>query len=96
MWDTGYILTELGWTVLFLIPKVNTDTWGIGLLEVLWKVVEAVIGTRIKSVVQFHDFLHVFCAGRGKGNAIMEFKPDQELESVDQDPSSTLLLYLSK
>ena len=39
MWDTSYIPTELVWTVLLLIPMVNSDTWGIGLIEVVWKVV---------------------------------------------------------
>ena len=35
MWRTGEIPQELGWTVLVLIPKGTTDTWGIGLLETL-------------------------------------------------------------
>ena len=55
MWETRFIPTELGWNVLVLIPKVNADTRGIGLLEVVWKVVEAVIDTWIKSLVQFHN-----------------------------------------
>ena len=41
MWLTGEILKELGWTALFLIPKGNTYTRGIGLLETLLKVIEA-------------------------------------------------------
>ena len=53
MWENGSIPTELGWTVLVLIPKNNPDTWGIGLLEVVWKVVEAVIDTRIKKWYNF-------------------------------------------
>ena len=86
MWETGSIQTELVWTVLLMIPKENLDTWGIGLLEVVWKVVEAVTDTRIKSVVQFYDFLHGFLSGRGAGAAIMDIKLAQELASVDQDP----------
>ena len=65
MWDNGSISTELGWKVLVLIPKVNTDNRGIGLAEVVWKVVEAVIDTCIKTVVKFHDVLHGFRAGWG-------------------------------
>ena len=53
MWENGSIPTELGCTVLVMIPKGNTDTRGIGLLGVVWKVVEAVIDTRIKTGVQF-------------------------------------------
>ena len=47
MWLTGEILKELGWTALFLIPKGNTYTRGIGLLETLLKVVEALIDTSL-------------------------------------------------
>ena len=54
---------ELGCTVLVLIPNFNTYTQGIGLLGFMWKVVEAVIGIRIKTAVQFQDVLHEFCAG---------------------------------
>ena len=70
----GSIPTELGCTVLVLIQKLKTDTWVIGLLEVVWKVVEVVIDTRIKTVVQFHNFLHGFCAGRGAETTIMDLK----------------------
>ena len=53
MWDTSYILMELVWTMLLLVPKLNEDTWKIGLIEVVWKVAGVVINTPIKSVVQF-------------------------------------------
>ena len=36
---------ELGWNVMVLIPKGNADTRGIRVLNVGWKVVEAVIDT---------------------------------------------------
>ena len=45
MWRTGGIPQELVCKILFLIPKVATDTRGIGLLETLWKLVEVLIGT---------------------------------------------------
>ena len=38
---------ELGLTVFVLISEENADTWGISILEVVWKVVEAVIDTSI-------------------------------------------------
>ena len=40
MWENGSITTELGWTVLVLILKGKLDNRVIGLLEVVWKVVE--------------------------------------------------------
>ena len=92
----GSISTELGCTVIVLIQKLKTDTWVIGLLEVVWKVVEVVIDTRIKTVVQLHNVLHVFFAGRGTGTAITDIKLDKELESVDQDPLLLVFLDLRK
>ena len=82
--------------MLILTPKVNADTWGIGLLDIARKVVEAVIDTCIKTVVQFHDVLHRFCAERGTGTIIMELKLAQELVSVDQDPLFLVFLDLRK
>ena len=52
------------------------------MLEVVWKVMEAVIDARIKIVVQFHDVLHGFCTGRDAGTVIIELKLAHELESV--------------
>ena len=91
MWETGSIMTDLGWILLLLITKGNADTWGIGLLEVFWKVVEAVIDTQIKSVIQFHDVLHGFCAVRRTGTDIMELKSYQELVSKC-GPGSTIYI----
>ena len=39
---------ELGWTVFIIKPKGNVDNQGIGLLEVMYNLVEAVIDTCIK------------------------------------------------
>ena len=50
----------MGADVLVPVPKGNADTWGIGLLEVFWKVVETVIETHIKLLVQLHNVLHRF------------------------------------
>ena len=58
--------------------------------------VEAVINTQIKSVVQFHDVLQDFCAGREMMTAIIELKLAQELVSVDHDSLFLVLLDLGK
>ena len=63
-------------------------------MKVVWNLVETVIDYRIKTVVQFYDVLHGFCAVRGAGTAIMELKIAQELASVDQDPLFLVFLYL--
>ena len=84
MWETGSISIELEWTLLVLITKGNSDTPGIGMLEVFWRVVEAVIDTPIKSLVQFHDVLHGVFAGGGEGTANMQLKLVQELARVNR------------
>ena len=83
MWENGSIPKELGWTVFILIKKENTDTWGVGLLEVVLKVAEVVIDTQTKSVFQFHNVIHEFCAGGGSGTTIIELKLAQELASAE-------------
>ena len=96
MWRTGDIPQDLGWEILVLIPKGTTDTRGIGLLETLWKVMEALIDTRLYASLQTHDFLHGFRAGRGMGTAIMEVNLVQELSRIDQYPLLLILLDLNK
>ena len=61
------------------------------MLEVLWKVVEAIIDTRIKTVVTFHETLNGFRASRGMFMAMVEINMMQELESINHD----LLLLVS-
>ena len=96
MWRTGEIPQDMGWTVLLLIPKVNTGTWGIGLLETLWKVVEALIDTCIRARLHLHDVFHVFRERIGTGMSIMEFNLAQELSRIDQYPLFLVFLDLRK
>ena len=48
MWKHVDISRELGWTIVVIITKGDMDTRGIGLLKSLWKVVEAIIDTRLR------------------------------------------------
>ena len=96
MWRTGDIPQDLGWNFLVLIPKLVTNTWGIGLLETLWKVVEDLIDTRLRASLQMQDVLHRFRDGRGTGTAIMELMLAQELSSIDQSPLFLVFLDLRK
>ena len=57
MWNTGEILQYLGCTILVLILKGATNTRGIGLLETLWKVVEALIDTPLCARLQMHGVI---------------------------------------
>ena len=71
MWRTGEIPQELGWTVLVIISKVTTTTRGIGLLETLWKVAEALIYTCLRAILHMHDVLHGLRSIIGTGTDIM-------------------------
>ena len=98
MWATGEIPTELTWQILVLIPKgtPGDGSRGIGLLETVWKLMEAIMDTRVKEVVVFHDFLHGFRTNRGTGTAILEVKLAQELACIEQAPLYMVFLDLRK
>ena len=72
IWEYSMLSTDLSWTILVLLPKFNVDTRGIGILEVLWKIVGAINDTQIKTAVSFHDVLNIFCASRVTEMSIME------------------------
>ena len=96
MWRMGGTPQELVWKILVLIQKRTTNTRGIGLLETLCKVVEALINTSLRASLQIHNVLHSFRDGRGTGTAIMELNLAKELASIDQDPTFLVFLDLWK
>ena len=70
----GDLPTEMPWSAMVLLPKGGGDYHGIGLLEIIWKLVTTIIDRRVKEVVPFHDALHGFRAKRGTGTGIIEAK----------------------
>ena len=59
IWETGTIPQEMAWGTLILLPKALEGQFrGIGLLEIVWKLISRVLDTRIKAVIEFHNFLH--------------------------------------
>ena len=70
-WD-GYLAKEATWQAVVLIPKGKKDYRGIGLVEVMWKVVAAILNRRFTYSITYHDALHGFRAGRGTGTATLE------------------------
>ena len=66
------ISQELVWTVMILYPKGTNNIRGIGLIEIMWKVMEALIDTRLRSILQLHDVLNGLRSRRGTGIAIVE------------------------
>ena len=65
---------EVTWQAVVLIPKGKGDYQGIGLVEVMWKVVAVILNGRVTSSITFHDVLNGFWEGRGTGTATLEAK----------------------
>ena len=70
----GDLAEKATWQAVVLIPKGKKDYRGIGLVEVMWKVVAAIINRRLTASISYHDFLHGFRAGRGTGTATLDAK----------------------
>ena len=68
----------------YMIPNPDGGSRGIGLLEVVLKVLECIIDSRVKAKVKFHDCLHGFRAARGTDTAQIESKLFQQLAGIDQ------------
>ena len=75
----GVLAEELTWQAVVLIPKGKKDYRGIGLVEVVWKVMAAILNRRFTSSITYHDDLHGFRAGRGTGTATLEAKRSNSL-----------------
>ena len=56
----GDLAEEATWQAVVLIHKGKKDYQGIGLVEVMWKVVAAIINCRFTASITYHDFLHGF------------------------------------
>ena len=61
-WE-GEMAEEATWQTVILIPKARKEYRGIGIVEVMWKVVAAILHRRITASITYHDFLHGFRAG---------------------------------
>ena len=76
---------ETTWQAVFLIPKGKKDYRGIGLVEVMWKVVAVILNRHFTSSITYHDALDSFRAGRGTGTATLEAKLLQQLAAMREE-----------
>ena len=95
IWEMGYIPQQMLWVIVVLIPKGGGDYRGIGLLEPFWKLIEVVMDRRL-NIVELHDSLHGFRAGRGCGTATIEAKLAQQLAFLEQEPFYGVFIDLRK
>ena len=83
----GHLTEECTWNTVVLIPKGFGDLCGIGLVEVLWKMVTA---------IQFRNTLHGFCTVRGTGTAYLKSKLIQNLMEMREEVLYDIFLDLHK
>ena len=67
----GEMAVEDTWKTVVLIPKGSKEYRGIGLVEVMWKVVAAILHCPLTTTITYHDLHHGFQEGRGTGTATL-------------------------
>ena len=92
----GGLAEEATWRAVVLIPKGKKYYRGIGLVEVIWKVVGAILNLRLTASITYHDFLHGFWAGRGTGTATLEAKLFHQLAALREEVLYVIFLDLHK
>ena len=92
----GELAKEATWKAAVLIPKGKQEYWGIGLVEVMWKVVAVILNLRLTASITYHDFLHRFWAGHGTGTDTFEAKLLQQLEALREEVLYVIFLDLHK
>ena len=92
----GDLAEESTWQAVVLIPKGKGDYRGIGLVEVMWKVVAVILNLRFTSSITFHDVLHEFRAGRGMGTTTFKAKLIQQLAAMREEVLYVIFLDLTK
>ena len=65
-------------------------------MEVMWKVVAAILNRRFIASITYHDFHHGFRAGRRTGNATLEAKLLHQLAALREEVLYVILLDLHK
>ena len=92
----GDLAEEATWKAAVLIPKGKKDYRGIGLVEVMWKVVAAILNLRFTDYITYHNFLHGFRAGCGTGTANLEAKLLQQIAELREEFLYVIFLDLHK
>ena len=79
-----------------MIYKEGKYYCGIGLMEVMWKVVAESLNCRLTASITFHDFLHGFWEGHGTGTSTLEAKLLQNLAALREEVLYVIFLDLHK
>ena len=96
VFQDGRLAEEAMRQEVVLIPKGKKGYQDIGLVEVMWKVVGAILSFRLTASITFHEFLHGFRAGRGTGTATLEAKLLCQLAALREEVLYVIFLDLHK
>ena len=92
----GFFAGEATWQAVVLILKGGEDYRGIGIVEVLWKVVAMILNCRFTASITYHDFLHGFRLGYSMGAITIEVKLLQQVMTMREEVFHTVFLDLHK
>ena len=92
----GKLAEEATWQAVVLIPKRKKDYRGIGLMEVMWKVLAEILNRRLTASINFHDFLHCFRAVCGTGTATLKAKLLHQLAALREEVLYVIFLEFHK
>ena len=80
---------------MVLIPKGDRrDFRGVGLVEVLCKIITGLLKQRFTLAIVFHDIIHGFQAGSGMGTASLKANLLQQLTAMRGAVLHEIFLYL--
>ena len=65
-------------------------------MEVMWKVVAAILHCRFVTAITYHDFLHGFRVGSGTGTATLETNLIQQLAAMREEVLYVIFLDLHR
>ena len=91
----GNLAEEATWQTVVLIPKGKGGGWGIGLVELIWKLLTLILHRRL-TMIKLHVVLHGFREGRGTGMATLEAKLLQQLAAIWEEVLYVIFLDLTK
>ena len=92
----GTLPEELAWATMVIIPKGMGGCWGIGIVEVAWKVCATVVNCRLVRGLVLHEALHGFRSGRETGTATLDANSDQQLAGLAHEPLFQVFLDIHK
>ena len=67
-------------------PKGKGEFGRIRIVDVTWRVFEAVVNCHLKPCVELHDTLHGFREGQGTGTATLEANLEHNLARIAHNP----------